>query len=60
MYIVDKYIYIYERRALLDRFILQDLAELYPEVIALKIRGMEAGTWKTWNYNQLYEEIQVV
>ncbi|XP_023330627.1 very long-chain-fatty-acid--CoA ligase bubblegum [Eurytemora carolleeae] len=40
--------------------LIQDLAELYPEVIALKIRGTEAGTWKTWNYNQLYEEIQVV
>ncbi len=42
---------------------LQEVAEAYPEVPALKSRGRgqegEVGDWKTWTYAQLHENVQV-
>ena len=40
-------------------YILQEVAKLFPDVIAMKAPDKIAGEWKTWTYKMLQEEVQV-
>jgi len=37
---------------------LQDIAERYPEVLALKERSKVPGEWTTWSYRKLLDDVQ--
>ena len=38
---------------------MQEVAEAYPEVVALRARGAQAGESKLWTYAQLHADVQV-
>jgi len=42
--------------------LLEDVAESYPDIVAIKCgeSGGEAGSWKSWTYRQLYQDVQTV
>lgn len=37
--------------------LLEDVAESYPDIVALKCG--EAGSWKSWTYRQLHQDVQI-